>query len=456
MVGIAADPSVGFNRSGRIHNMTTTPTAKAETNQPENQQATAATERKRCTEITAIGRKFGLEDKAQLAIDDGTSVAEFRATTLEEIGKRGSPPMTANAMPSASRMPRMKFGGDFHEFSLQRAVQAAITSDYSRAGYEREVQQELAQRAGRSAEGFFVPSSALSKRTLLTTSNTTNLVGVDHLGSAFIDSLENETVVLSAGATVLSDLSKDVSIPKMTAGTAAEWIAEGAAPSESTPTFGAVSLQPHQLAARASYTRKMLLQSDPNLEELLRSDLRRQTGIALDAAAITGTGSSGQPTGVLNTSGIGSVAIGTNGGAITWAKVVELETAVSIDNALMGRLGYVTNSAVTGAMKTIEKASNTAEYILGENAEKLAGHRFWMSNNVPSDLDKGSSTGVCSALIFGNWADLLVGEFGMMDLIVDPYTNADKGDVRIVVHSFWDIGVRHAESFAACLDITTS
>ena len=122
------------------------------------------------------------------------------------------------------------------------------------------------------------------------------------------------------------------------------------------------------------------------------------------------------------------------------------------DNANLGALAYLTNARVIGAMRTTEKVSGTGVFIVEDGSDRLAGRPFAESNNVPANLTKGAGTNL-SALIYGNWADLLIAEFGALELIVDPYTYADSGRVRVTAHSFWDIGVRHPESFAVLADI---
>jgi HK97 family phage major capsid protein len=182
----------------------------------------------------------------------------------------------------------------------------------------------------------------------------------------------------------------------------------------------------------------------------------RQFAAKIDDVAIEGGGSN-EPTGITGTSGIGSVAIGTNGGALTYAKVVELEREVAIDNALGGRLSYLTNPKVVASMRTISRQASGVEgnFILNDSNTVL-GYGVTSSTLVPSDLTKGSSSGVCSAMIFGNFADLMIGMFGGLDVLVDPYSGSSTGATRISMFQDIDIAVRHAESFAAILDITTA
>ena len=84
-------------------------------------------------------------------------------------------------------------------------------------------------------------------------------------------------------------------------------------------------------------------------------------------------------------------------------------------------------------------------------ASSKSGRRFEVSNNVPSNLTKGSGTNL-SAVIYGNFADLLIGLYGTLEILVDPYTDFAKGTTGIRALQSIDIAVRHAESFAAMQD----
>ena len=448
LVAIPADPSVGVNR-----------TRKMET-QNEREQENGAlgdgveAERHRVREIVALGQQHNETGIAALAAGEGMSVEKFRAKLLSALGQ-------------AQPLDVADYGGHRDQratgnFSLLKAIRASVDNDWRDAGLEREVISETQHRSGLKARGMLVPSAMFATRSALTAGAVSGLgdgsqmVATDHLADRFVDILRNETVVGGLGATFLADLDGDVSIPKMTAGATASWVAEGSAASESTPTFTNITMSPKTVSARVSYTRQMLRQASPDIENLLRRDLVRQIAVAVDTAALNGSGSSNQPTGVLNVSGIGSVALGTNGAAPTYAMLPSLEKEIAIDNALRGSLAFCTDPKVISKLRTTAKQSSGVEgnFVMNDDG-RLAGYRVGVTNSMPSDLTKGSGSAL-SALIFGNWSDLLIGEWGAIDLLVDPYTNADSGQVCVVAFSFVDITVRHAQSFAAVSDIMTT
>lgn len=349
---------------------------------------------------------------------------------------------------------------DVQRYSLVRAIRAAMTNDWRGAELEREASEATAQRLGRQPQGsFFVPADWLESRDLLvgTASAGGNTVATDLLAQNFIDLLRKRMIVREAGATMLTGLVGNVAIPRQSGGATAYWVAENTAATESGQTFDQVAMSPKTVGAFTDISRKLLLQSSIDVESLVRMDLATVLALAIDLASLHGSGSSNQPTGIAATSGIGSVAGGTNGAAPTLAHLISLETEVAQDNADMGRLGYITNTKVRGKLKsTAMVASTDSRMVWQEGAMPLNGYRGLITNQVRSDLDKGSATGVCSALFFGNWADLIVGMWGGLDILVDPYTGGTAGTVRVVALQDVDVAVRHPQSFAAMLDALTA
>lgn len=350
---------------------------------------------------------------------------------------------------------------DVRNYSIVRAIRALSDTAgprWENAPLEKEASDAIAERLGRSPRGFFVPNEVQRRdMTVGTATAGGNLVSTDLLSESFIDMMRNRMVVQQAGATVLAGLVGNVAIPRQTGGATAYWVAESGSPTESAQTIDQLTMTPKTVGAFTDLSRKLLLQSSIDVENFCRRDLSTVLALAIDLAALHGSGSSNQPTGVASTSGIGSVAGGTNGAAPTWAHVVNLEREVAIDNADTGSLSYITNAKVRGKMKQTAKVSSTDSIMLWENnSSPLNGYPAYVTNQVSSTLDKGSSTGVCSAIFFGNWADLIVGLWGVLDILVDPYTGGTAGTVRVVALQDVDIAVRHAESFAAMLDATTT
>jgi HK97 family phage major capsid protein len=214
-------------------------------------------------------------------------------------------------------------------------------------------------------------------------------------------------------------------------------------------------MSPKTVAGYVDFSRRLMLQSSLDIENIVRNDLAQTIASAMDSAALSGSGSN-RPTGVLNTSGIGSVTLGTNGGAPTWAMVVDLVKEVEIDNALLGRPAFVTNAKVRSKLSQTSKQSSGVEgnFILQAGNSSLYGYPLVVSNAMPSNLTKGSGSNL-SSIIFGDWSSLLVGQWSGIDLLSDPYTNSTTGAIRVTAFHDCDFAVRHPESFAECNEIVT-
>ena len=386
---------------------------------------------KETAEMYRLAAKHNKRDLADEAVARGVSLSEFRGQLLDVIGSK---PLDAAEIGMNTK--------EVRQFSLMKAVRAMANPTDRKAqdaaSFEFEVAAEAAKRAGVEAQGLYIPADVLrtwSKRDL-NTSDDSAMVAEDYRGGDFIDVLRNASSVMQAGATMLTGLSGDVKIPRKTAASAASWIStEGGAASESEPTFGQVTLAPKTLGAFTDITRLMMMQSSLDIEALVRNDLTTALALAIDNGALQGAGTSGAPTGIKNTSGINTPTAFAAANP-TFAEVVAMETAVAEDNALMGNLAYILPAGMYGALKTTAKDSGSGQFVV-EPGNTINGYRAIVSNQVTA-----------GDLYFGNFADLLIGMYGGLDITVDPYTNSTSGTVRIVALQTVDVAVRHAVSFA--------
>ena len=347
-------------------------------------------------------------------------------------------------------------GKETGAYSIVRAIRAAATGDWSEAELERKASIEVAKRLGRSPQGFFVPSDVQTeKRVVFDSIGGRPTIATELLAQNFIDLLRNRMMVRAAGATVMSGLVGDVAIPRQTGGATAFWVAEGGAPTVTRQTVDQVALNPKTIGAFTDISRRLLAQASLDVENFVRTDLATVLALAIDFAALHGVGASNQPRGIANTAGIGVVIGGANGLAPNWGHIVGLETEVAIDNADVGNLSYMTNPRVRGRLKTTSKAGTEALMVWGENAEPLNGYRAFVTSQVRSDLTRGTGTNL-SAIFFGNWADLIIGHWGTLDILVDPYTGGTSGTVRVIALQDVDVAVRQPMSFAAMLDAITA
>lgn len=438
IVSIPADRTVGVGRSA-ADDLTTTVNATpikeatmAEFDMDAVKAEAARTASKETAEMFRLAAAHNKRELADKAVAAGRSLAEFRGELLDAIGNK---PLDTQDVGLTAK--------EVRKFSLMTAIRAMANPTDRRAQEEARFEFEAsaaAQRAnGTEARGLMIPTDVLrtwSKRDL-NTSDDSALIAQDYRGGDFIDVLRNASSVMQAGSTMLSGLKGNVTIPKKTAASSAGWIStEGGAASESEFTDGSVTLTPKTLGAFTDLTRLMMLQSSLDIEALVRDDLSRAIALAIDLGALAGSGSSGQPTGIKNVSGVNKPTSFAAANP-TFAEVVALETAVAEDNALLGNLAYILPAGMYGALKTTAKASGQGLFVVEQPGNTINGYRAIVSNQVTA-----------GDLFFGNFADLLIGMYGGLDILVDPYTASSSGNVRIRALQTVDVAVRNAVSFA--------
>ena len=331
-------------------------------------------------------------------------------------------------------------------FSITRAIAAQLDPANANAGRENEISQELARRSGKNPSGILVPHEALEKRTL-TTSNSPELIPTQHRAELFIDTLRDRLVTRQMGATVLSGLTGNQSIPKLASSATAYWVAEGQDVTPSQQTFSSVSMGPKTVGTEVEYSRRMIINASPDIENLVRNDIAQQVALAIDYAALTADGTDNRPVGITSQTGVNTVSFD---GAPSWAKLLEFEAALSTDSALSGSLGWIAEPNTVKTLKSTEKVVGHPEYLMGSNNE-LAGYPLARSLALP--VNEGDAT-----IIFGNWNDLLIGYWSAIDILVNPYHKDvySKGGVRINALQDCDVAVRHPESFVVATDLATS
>lgn len=450
LVSVPADPHVGVGRSLQPE-ADPTPIPQQEQRTMTDAVVDVPAARNHATEIIKIAASIpGGAEMAMRAIQEGLTVEQFQTEAIRQLATKPVP--TADIGMSQKEV---------KQYSFLRAINALANATDPKAqraaAFEIEASRAAAEVSGKQSRGLMVPNDVLKRDLVVgTTTAGGHTVQTDLMAGDFISLLRNAMVVSGLGTRFLTGLNGSIAIPRQTAGATAYWVAESGAPTESQQAFDQVTMQPRTVGAFTDISRKLLLQSSIDVESFVRQDLATILGLEIERVAINGSGTPPEPRGVLNQSGIGSVAGGTNGLAPAWSHVVALETAVAVANAAVGGLAYLTNAKVRGKTKTVEKAASTGLFLWGDGEYPMNGYRAAVTNAVPSNLTKGSSSGVCSAIIFGNFADLIIGMWGGLDLMVDPYTGATSGTVRVVALQDVDVAVRHAESFAAMADALTT
>ena len=471
IVSIPADYQVGVGREAdtEINTRIISQTEDIDMSDDENIQAERAAivqeqealtaERTRTEEILKVSEKYGamelarefLGDSSKTASDLKDSILQRNEKAAKQAEERGDEPRPIAAKADVDLTP-----AEVKEYSVIRALRAQAFPTQPKyrqeAGFEYEVSEEAARVYGRESRGILIPQNVLTRASNLLTGTANvggNTVGTDTSG--FIDVLTNSMKCIEAGATLLTGLEGDVAIPRQTGRATTAWLAEDGTATASAQGFDQVTLSPKAVANRTQISRKMLLQSSVDIEALVQRDLGTGLALAIDLAAFNGSGSSNQPTGIMQTSGIGNVDTATNGAALTYDDVVDLVTSVAEDNAANGSLAFLTNAKVIGHMLKTVIDSGSGLHITDDRSS-LLGYPLHESNQMPSNLTQGSGTGL-SGLIFGDWSQLLIGQWSGVDLNVDPYSASNAGAVIVTAFMDIDIAVRHAESFGNIDDI---
>ncbi|MFW2374088.1 MAG: phage major capsid protein [Gammaproteobacteria bacterium] len=377
----------------------------------------------RVREITAISNEFEVDSND--AINDGMTVDNFRVYVLDNMKKqRHIPPKPATEIGLTEQEQR--------EYSLFRAIQASISGNWKGAEFERECSVEISERLNKEARGFYVPYEM--QRVMTTAAGGVGAVGTDHLAENFIDALRNQSVVAGLGAQVLNGLVGDVDIPRLDTGATFYWVTEDADLTNSDGSIGSVTLSPKTVGGSVPMSRRLLKQSAPSAEQIIRNDLIRGAAIAIDAAAINGSGAAGQPTGIISQVGVNSVAVADLGMIPTFAEAVAFETAIETDNALAENMAYLTTPAIKGSLKTTLKSAGVSGYIWEMN--EINGYQAVSSNQCPA-----------ANFIMGDFSQLLIGMWGVLDISPDTAAKAASGGLILRVFQDVDIAVRHPTAF---------
>ena len=453
MVSVPADASVGVGRSAATATTSATlatpaitataPATPTVTPIPKGPkmsdiQAPAAEQRNHALEISKLAATIaspGAGDLALKSIQAGHTVEQFQAEVLRNLATKPLPTAAIGLTPQEGK-----------RYSVLRAIRALTDKDWTNAGFERECHQAILKRSGMGEapnNGFFVPYEVQKRDMTAGTANAGGvLVATDNLASSFIDLLRNRAVVAQLGATMLSGLQGNVTIPKQTGGGTAYWLTnEATAITESQQTLGQLSMTPKNVGAYTEISRQLMMQSSPAADMLVMNDLSRVLALAIDLAALEGSGASGQPTGISATGSIGAVT----GTSLAYAGILEFQTDVAAANALAGNCAYVTTPAVAALLTARQRFSSTDTPLWNGNVldGTMSGFRAMSTNQVTA-----------ASMIFGDFSQVVIGEWGMLELALNPYANFTAAITGVRAIQTVDVGIRYAGAFARATSIT--
>lgn len=334
-------------------------------------------------------------------------------------------------------------------------------------GFLKEIHEEglkeMNSRGLASGEGIVLPTRVLRNQKAME-KRANQVAGTGNVGGFLVETvneggiiefLGERLVLAQMGVFSLENLTGNVNIPAGTTGLTTTWEGETDEAAETNETFAQISYTPNRLAGWTNISKQLIAQGNPSISNYLSAEIQRAFARAWQKAALHGNGSG--IAGIAGTAGIGSVAGGTNGLAPTWEHIVNLYREVAVDNADEGSLYYLTNAKVVAKLQNTARQSSGVEgnFILPAANADLNGYPLMKTNAVSSTLTKGSSSGVCSAIFFGNFADLGIASWGGLEILFDPYTQAKNGMTVMHVNGYVDSNVHRAASFAAMLDALT-
>jgi HK97 family phage major capsid protein len=341
-------------------------------------------------------------------------------------------------------------------YSLIKAIRASYEQKWDNAPFELECSRAVAQNLGKTVDPkrFYVPYEVLERGVDMSLvrqraqrdvsvaqSGGAYLVATDNIG--FIEMLRNRSVAFRWGVRRLTGLQGNVTIPKQTGAATAYWLAsETTGATESQQTFVQVGLSPHTSGAYTEISRQLLLQSSPGVEGIVSDDLAKVVALAVDLAVLSGTGGSGQPRGIINTSGIGGVT----GTSMDAADVIEFQTDIAASNVIPVRPGYVTTAAVAGLLMTRPElpTTGTTRLWLGNIWD---GSLFGISAMTSAQMSSGT-------MLFGDAQECVVGEWGVLEVEVNPYASFAAGIIGVRAFYTMDVAVRLPAAFSYASGIT--
>lgn len=438
IVPIPADATVGIGRG-----MEAQPIKNKEQKMPDIVDVVdnGAAEKARVAEIRATAdayAQYGAKDFALEYIAEGKSVAEFQRAVLDKM-KTAHTDDTGAANVGLSKQ-------ETKRYSVLRAIRALVDKDWTHAGFERECHNEILKRAGLGEapnNGFYIPMEVQKRdMTVGTSANGGYLVATDNLASSFIDLLRNRALLARLGATMIPGLQGNVTVPKQTAGGTGYWLTnEATAITESQQTLGQLPLTPKNLGAYTEISRQLMLQSSPAADGLVMNDLAKVLALAIDLAGFEGTGTAGQPTGISGTAGIGSVT----GTSLALAGIVEFQTDVASSNALAANCAYVTTPSVAGLLATRQRFASTDTPLWEGNI---------LDGKVMGFTAASTLQLTAASMIFGDFSQVVIGEWGMLEIALNPYANFTAAITGVRAIQTVDVGVRVPGAFSRAITIT--
>lgn len=365
---------------------------------------------------------------------------------------------------------------DMAKFSMSKFVRGASNGGENLDGLEKEMHQEGVKELRDSGAtngyngGVVLPSQLLNKRaekravlqvgTFGSYGETWGGVGTQI--APWVAAIIKATYMDKVGIMPSTGLVGDVKRLQAGAATFA-FKTEVAAASDGNPDNSYYTLSPKRLPGYIDISKQSLLQWE-GVDGYIMSTIEQGIALALQNSIINGAGSSGDLTGLLAISGITQYyagGAGTNSGtnadgaALVYADLINLYKGLTGVSINPDNIKYLINSSVLGKGLATQAFSSTDSPLLKDGYVHNINQPYVVSNHIPSNLTKGTGTGL-SAIICGDFSGVDLGQWGGIEIFADPFTQATTGTMRYHVSSFWDVNVKQTAMFTKMKDIITA
>jgi HK97 family phage major capsid protein len=441
---VPADITVGVGRSAnqpKAEPVAPQPKKETRTMKPEDiakAYELAARHGIKAEDVTPlIAREDGMEALRSMIIEKQTTDAESLRSQIKvlEEKKPDAPKERAEIAP---------IGGDkptednlMRKYSVMNVLRSLGGERNLDLGFELEVSQECAKQRGKAATGIIIPHAALGTRDFTKAGTSSASIATDLLSGEFIDLLRSKTILAPLGVKFMTGLVGDVAIPKMSAGATGYWVTEGSDVTESQPTLGQVTGAPHTCGVCVDISRKLLRQSTPDAEAMVRDEIIARIARTIQIAVFAGTGASGQPSAITAASGINNPSV--TEGAPTYAELLGFISDIMTDNAEADGMQFAMTAEVWAKLAaTFIDSNSNAERVLDWKSKTCLGYGYQVSEDVGAN-----------SMFFGNWSTVNVGVWGNgVDLNADTASLSKSGGLRLVGLQDVDVMVRLGQALA--------
>lgn len=450
---VPADSTVGV---GRAHDLSSLTSADDEVKKHETRKKVM--DKNEMAKLFARAAQYGIEaakvsalieaDETsarakldEMIVDKQSADLEKERATVAELRtkKPAAPEVEAVAPLGGSREEEKKIMRRYSVMNVVRAL-AGVKSDI---GFEREISEELAKQRGKAAEGIIIPHAALAQRDLTVSGSSSATVATDLMVNDFIDLLQTKAVLGQAGVTFMPGLVGNIAIPKMTAGASGYWVSEGGAITESQPTLGQVAGSPNTCGVMVDISRRLLLQSTPAAETLVRNEIVNRIIRTIQIAVFAGTGADGQPSAITNATGINNPSV--TQGTPTYAEILNFPGSIMADSAEADGQKFLMTAEVWAKLAATLVGADGARTVLDPFTKKCIGYDYFTTEDLPAN-----------SLWFGDWKTVVIGMWGNgIDINADTATLSSSGGLRLVGLQDVDVMVRQGYALAYNTAVTS-